>query len=141
MTDPQPDRPDFLPPDFPDRAAFEREWVAALRSGEYVQGKDWLRPTETTWCCLGVACDVAVKHGVGRWDGHDRMSYVSRDDPKASVLPVWLAVYLHRGDLGGRKGTEECLSGLNDDGVSFDVIAGVIEGSIAYEDAAKAVGR
>jgi hypothetical protein len=46
--------------------------VTALRSGEYVQGKNCLHAVETgtdgikkhTWCCLGVACDVAAKAGL-----------------------------------------------------------------------------
>jgi hypothetical protein len=45
-----------------------RLWVAALRSGEYKQGRNRLRledpvTGEITWCCLGVACDVAEKNG------------------------------------------------------------------------------
>lgn len=41
------------------------QWVAALRSGEYKQGTGVLRETdesgETTYCCLGVLCELAVK--------------------------------------------------------------------------------
>ena len=29
------------------------KWLKALRSGEYKQGKQSLRPTEDTFCCLG----------------------------------------------------------------------------------------
>src|SRR5258708_2356684 len=36
-----------------------RAWVKALRSGEYRQGNFMLRPTDDTYCCLGVACEVA----------------------------------------------------------------------------------
>lgn len=39
--------------------------VAALRSGNYKQGKKALHNTESdTWCCLGVACDVAIMNGL-----------------------------------------------------------------------------
>lgn len=42
-----------------------RMWVAALRSGEYTQGQEVLHHNDTdTWCCLGVACDVARKNGL-----------------------------------------------------------------------------
>jgi hypothetical protein len=42
-----------------------RLWVDALRSGEYEQGLHVLHNLATnTWCCLGVACDVARKNGV-----------------------------------------------------------------------------
>lgn len=39
------------------------EWVAALRSEEYTQGTGYLR-TGNEYCCLGVLCDLAVKHDV-----------------------------------------------------------------------------
>jgi len=35
-----------------------KEWVKALRSGEYTQGKRALRDTENKFCCLGVLCDI-----------------------------------------------------------------------------------
>jgi hypothetical protein len=41
------------------------QWVAALRSGEYAQGREVLHSTEyDSYCCLGVLCDVAVKSGL-----------------------------------------------------------------------------
>lgn len=45
------------------------QWVAALRSGEYEQGKGVLREIDNDgtlggYCCLGVLCDLAVKAGV-----------------------------------------------------------------------------
>lgn len=41
------------------------KWVEALESGEYTQGPGYLHnPADDTWCCLGVACDVAAKAGV-----------------------------------------------------------------------------
>jgi hypothetical protein len=41
-----------LPPDF------KAKWIAALRSGEYKQGKDKLHH-DGRFCCLGVGCVVA----------------------------------------------------------------------------------
>lgn len=38
-------------------------WVAALRSGKYKQGYGALRPTEDTYCCLGVLCDIYAPDG------------------------------------------------------------------------------
>jgi hypothetical protein len=38
-------------------------WVAALRSGEYVQGYNALE-SDGEFCCLGVLCHIANKHGV-----------------------------------------------------------------------------
>lgn len=43
-------------------------WVAALRSGEYKQGRGDLRRESGEFCCLGVLCDLfdpdAWTHGV-----------------------------------------------------------------------------
>lgn len=36
-------------------AEFKKEWVEALRSGEFPQGKNALK-TQDGYCCLGVAC-------------------------------------------------------------------------------------
>ena len=40
------------------------KWIKTLLSGEYVQGKEYLRrraggSTPTKYCCLGVLCEVA----------------------------------------------------------------------------------
>lgn len=39
------------------------KWLEALRSGEYKQGREYLR-RGNYYCCLGVLCDIAVKEGV-----------------------------------------------------------------------------
>lgn len=47
----------------PEQVQFCRDWVQALRSGEYTQTTRWLRFTDadgvTDHCCLGVAEDIA----------------------------------------------------------------------------------
>lgn len=40
-----------------------QKWTAALRSGDYVQGKRFLHKKDE-FCCLGVLCELAVKEGV-----------------------------------------------------------------------------
>lgn len=39
-------------------------WLAALRSGEYEQARNYLK-ADGKFCCLGVLCDIS---GVGEWD-------------------------------------------------------------------------
>jgi len=39
----------------------KEKWLNALRSGEYLQGKDSLQPAPNSFCCLGVLCDIAIK--------------------------------------------------------------------------------
>src|SRR3954466_12240152 len=40
-----------------------KEWVKALRSGEYRQTSMSLHD-DKGYCCLGVACDVLIKNGI-----------------------------------------------------------------------------
>jgi hypothetical protein len=42
------------------------KWVAALRSGEYKQGPEWLQGESGCFCCLGVLCDILDPEG---WHG------------------------------------------------------------------------
>ena len=47
----------------------KKQWIAALLSGDYEQGKAYLHTQNTLgkedkFCCLGVLCDLAVKAGV-----------------------------------------------------------------------------
>lgn len=42
----------------------QKEWVAALRSGLIPQGMGALGTSDGSRCCLGVACDILVKHGL-----------------------------------------------------------------------------
>ena len=42
-------------------------WVAALRSGEYEQSKNFLKG-EYGFCCLGVLCDILQDDLGGEWD-------------------------------------------------------------------------
>lgn len=41
----------------------KKQWVEALRSGEYIQGTNRLQ-SGGKFCCLGVLCDLAEKAGV-----------------------------------------------------------------------------
>lgn len=41
-----------------------KKWVAALRSGEYRQGKGALVTEDGKYCCLGVACHLYEMEGV-----------------------------------------------------------------------------
>ncbi len=39
-------------------------WVIALRSGKYKQTRDVLHKVRGGYCCLGVACEVAIKNKI-----------------------------------------------------------------------------
>lgn len=43
-------------------AEWKRKWVEALRSGDYAQGRSFLKMGDE-YCCLGVLCDLMSKDG------------------------------------------------------------------------------
>ncbi len=110
-----------LPPDIKAR------WLTALRSGEYKQGKNRLRNTQSdgkfVYCCLGVLCDVlkedvGVQWQFGMFDGSigmlpNKITSLIDNDPDIKVN--------YNGRLHG-------LSELNDTfGLHLDDIANIIE--------------
>ena len=44
-----------------------KKWVETLRSGKYRQGVGMLRQRDNSYCCLGVACDIAAKDLHMKW--------------------------------------------------------------------------
>jgi len=48
------------------KQSIKDEWLAALRSGKYEQGRYRLR-TENQYCCLGVLCDILKEKVDGEW--------------------------------------------------------------------------
>ena len=104
-----------------------RAWVAALRSGEYKQGKGALRPTKNSYCCLGVACELYRQAEGGTWQNDDA-GFTFQNNTK--VLPpcvsVWLGLTFPGGSyLGGVY--YDSLTAQNDGGSTFSEIADVIE--------------
>lgn len=65
----------------------KEKWVAALRSGKYVQSKLRLK-TKYGYCCLGVLCDLAVKEGICKeYPGEDLHTEEVSFDNRTSILP------------------------------------------------------
>lgn len=64
----------------------KQEWITALTSGEYQQGKHELRTSDNKYCCLGVLCDIAAKHGVGEWRSNRRFVPTQKQLDSGSVL-------------------------------------------------------
>jgi hypothetical protein len=113
-------------------------WIAALRSGNYKQGRGVLRSEEDAFCCLGVLEDLAVKAGVtdagvlisGAYEYKDR-SGVSATG-LTPLVRQWSGIISTEAALPElvQVNSIECRSlvGLNDEaGASFEQIADVIE--------------
>lgn len=111
-----------------------KKWVAALRSGEYKQTKEQLRFGDS-FCCLGVACDLAREDLGIDWKG-------GTFDTHSSYLPE-LVTKLLGGITGGAEDKlnitlpktnkiaaefgGKSLIGFNDRGATFSQIADIIE--------------
>ncbi len=54
--------------------AAKKQWIAALRSGEYKQGFGAMHRDDGTFCPLGVLCDIEID---GDWEEVDRPTIYS----------------------------------------------------------------
>jgi len=72
-----------------------KEWIEALRSGEYQQGKHMLKVNDDTYCCLGVLCNK-VKPEEWKLEGEDYTIYNEEE-----VLPIEIRKILGVEDRGG----------------------------------------
>ncbi len=102
------------------------QWVAALRSGEYSQGRKILANLgpngETSYCCLGVLCEIAAKNNIVTKTQDDENLWYDQDVvylPKAVIK--WADVPYNGNFPAGD------VSKMNDTGKSFNDIAQFIE--------------
>jgi len=71
-----------------------RQWVEALRSGKYKQGRKALRNIDDSYCCLGVLCDISKNTLDLTWE-HDSNDVCESEiytmEKNGGVLPdsVW----------------------------------------------------
>ena len=109
----------------PMKAGVKKRWVAALRSGDYTQGKGALRRGDG-FCCLGVLCDVYRIEKGEEWvrDGDEIWLFGGRavDLPLEVLTWAGLDPVLPIPVIDTHN-----LAELNDDEASFAEIADLIE--------------
>ena len=101
-------------------------WVAALRSGKYPQTRGALRD-DRGYCCLGVACDLYGLATQTPWQQDTGGFYFDGED---TDLPERVSRWMGLNDPGGsykEYGEFSALSFENDNGMSFEDIASLIE--------------
>jgi hypothetical protein len=124
-----------------------RKWIAALESGEYEQGMNFLMTTDNKYCCLGVACmiynksvlasdQLVIETILGEDEGEDK-DYITVDG-HAGVLPEPVRKWLKLITPSGAWAEPGCeLTGMNDAGNTFTEIADLIksepEGLFEYD--------
>lgn len=110
-------------------------WIEELRSGRWKQRRQYLTDLSyDTFCCLGVACELAIQDGVPV-ERNPRMVAPGYGSGWICNMPPevmdWLGLDTSLGGLAKSvefKNTQHtCLSGLNDAGANFEQIADIIE--------------
>lgn len=126
------------------RTDIKERWIAALKSGDYEQGRSQLHTKgELTgnerFCCLGVLCDLAYRDGVVsrrfNLEYHGSAAYGDADDADSwdtAELPyevmIWAGLEDPNPSVIDEHGGHSTLAHLNDNSrKSFHDIAAVIE--------------
>lgn len=105
------------------------QWIAALRSGDYEQGKGFLQKNDK-FCCLGVLQEISgVEKGLGL-SLHGACTYDGCD----TLLSPNTQIRFDCHDAGFTVPGGHRLSALNDSGVSFANIADLIEEHVEVSD-------
>jgi hypothetical protein len=106
-------------------------WTTALRSDEYKQGRGQLKREkdgETCFCCLGVLCDLVIKHPEGKslnggWLSDGLVKF--GEDDFGGFLPAPVKVLTGAPDAAPGKKPFYMLNDL--DKLTFAQIADIIE--------------
>lgn len=107
-----------------------KQWVAALRSGEFEQTKNKLDNLKGGYCCLGVLCTLALNEGVCDFNIGDDNGYstkIGTYDNAEGMLPKSVMKWAGMATADGMIVGQGRLTILNDSGVDFKTIAGIIE--------------
>lgn len=121
-------------------------WLEALRSGEYVQGKNALRSVDATgqdsYCCLGVLCDLNQQYGWSLKPDTEGWCFLDDSESLPQEIVEWAEVgsmnpFILKQPLVDKpwfpasqlalSANWTTLAMLNDSGVSFANIADIIE--------------
>lgn len=104
----------------------KKMWIKALRSGEYKQGKGYLRQ-DGEYCCLGVLCDLHRKlKKKKRWKADSSGTFFMYDGD-CSLLPTSVINWAGLEDDDPKLSKNKHAAALNDEGRSFNYIADRIE--------------
>ena len=125
----------------------KQKWVNALRSGEYKQSsRGFLCVTSeygAGYCCLGVLCDLYVKEHNKEWAKEYKewtkryngriLDFEGEDQYPPQSVVEWAGLPDKNPSIEFSGEIDDCefedpeLSELNDEGISFNTIAGLIE--------------
>lgn len=110
-------------------------WVEALKSGDYLQGTEYLC-ADDRYCCLGVLCDLYAQNAADnlrivekfKGDSEFRITYYNHDsEVLPDVVQEWAGMSSNAGKYMDDTLFESSLASDNDQGDSFDELAKKIE--------------
>lgn len=109
------------------KSVTRKQWIEALKSGEYKQGVCYLRTREDDFCCLGVLCMLAgaemhlhdAEYLVKTYDGDSWIGQTATMPSQAFLNTVGKLNLEHDNESGN-------LACLNDGGYTFEQIADLI---------------
>jgi hypothetical protein len=102
--------------------------VAALRGGKYTQCYGSHIREGSSFCVLGVACDIYQKsHPYEKWEAtpYGYYRFMGHQENMSLAVRDWFGFRDTFGHFGS--GYRQCLANQNDDGVSFRELADLIE--------------
>jgi hypothetical protein len=110
----------------------KQQWIAALTSGKYKQGKGQLRDKDNNFCCLGVLCNLHAKEHpeiaamqISRGEYMGEVSWLPDEVIEWSGLDSPNGVYTRNAYASSED--VQTLAADNDCGYSFRKIAKIIE--------------
>lgn len=108
------------------------EWLVNMRSGKFKQGQDYLHKGDS-YCCLGIACEIKSLNN--KIDVHDVHTYIFNDDGESYSVPdlEWWRKEYGFNFSHTFFGTLITLSRMNDKGISFHLIATVVETMVLHQ--------
>lgn len=107
--------------------------VAALRSGEYTQGKYLLRRLDNCFCVMGVVCDLYLKEKGLEWEvqaGVARYEFKTYYNVVPLEVKEWAGFDSEGGNIVEINGSRLRLYEHNDSGRTFAEIADAIEAQL-----------
>ncbi len=106
------------------------KWVAALRSGKYIQARGALR-ADNKFCCLGVLCNLHARaHPDIAATQHHVNYYIGSDAVLPKEVQAWADLPNECGGDVKIGNNKDSLAWHNDEGRTFDEIANAIESQL-----------
>jgi hypothetical protein len=108
----------------------QTQWIAALRSGNYAQTTAGNLHDSKGFCCLGVAAKEFLTDDVSvntNYDCKDVTRWLYNGEGGKAPKYVIDALGLNSACGDPIRGTDDALTGLNDNGSTFNEIADILE--------------